>query len=70
METKLQIVQWPTGYMTQNARDIYTKISANVSLPVWGLYDCNDNYIELDEFFDEAIRDIANYLDCIIPSYG
>ena len=63
MENKMQIAQWPYGYMTQNARDIYTKISANINLPAWGLYDADGDYVELDEFFDEAIRDVANYLD-------
>lgn len=62
MENKMQI-QWPSDYMTQNARDIYTKIAANVDLPAWGLYDADGDYIELDEFFDGTVRDIANYLD-------
>lgn len=59
-----QAIQWPYGYMTQNAKHIYQKLVDNVPYPFADvLYDADDLAVDLYDTVDTLFRDIANYLD-------
>ena len=60
-----QKMYWPTGYMTQNARYIYHKLTENITYPngLDDVHDYYDNPVDVEAVIDDIFIDIANYLD-------